>query len=215
MIVFYSYIDQAKHSYLIDKYLHTFSEDFSKKVLKFKRWQDAQLSLLGRILLNFGLESHFNIINPQIVYNRKGKPFLLDHEVYFNISHTSDLVICTIANFPIGIDVEKKVPDFEFNDFKYQMTKNEYKKINDSPNKIESFYTYWTEKESVIKAHGDGLQIPLNSFEIKNQECLIEKEIFYTRDVFFNDSYKCNIASNNLKIKNQLIQIEQINLNIL
>ncbi|WP_136668997.1 4'-phosphopantetheinyl transferase superfamily protein [Flavobacterium sp. H122] len=215
MKILYAQIDEERHSYLLEKYLHTFPEDFVSKVQKFRRWQDAQLSLLGRVLLDSGLKSYFNITNSKIIYNPKGKPFLHNQDVFFNISHTSDLVVCSIANFPVGIDVEKLDSKFEYNDFKYQMTKNEYEIIKNSTNTVESFYSYWTEKEAVIKAHGNGLQIPLNSFELKNQECLIDEETFYVKNVFINEKYKCNIASNNFDINNHHIHIEQINLNIL
>lgn len=92
MIVYYYYTEQEKHSYLIEKYLHIFSDDFIKKIFKFRCWQNDRLSLLGRVMLNFGLESHFNITKPQIEYNPKEKTLLLNHEVYFNISYTSNLV---------------------------------------------------------------------------------------------------------------------------
>lgn len=64
----------------------------------------------------------------------------------------------------------KKKSNLEFNDFKYQMTKNECVKINDSLDMIESFYSYWTEKKIDNKADGNGMQFPSNSFEF-NRIC--------------------------------------------
>lgn len=214
MIVLYTFIDEQKHQYLLDKYSKICTEEFNAKILKYRRWQDAQLSLLGRILLKYGLNQYFNIHDFEIDRTSNHKPFIKNQEVHFNISHAGNLVVCGISKSIIGVDIEYVDPKINYNDFKSQMTPNEFNKIHFSEDKVRSFFTYWTEKEAVIKAHGKGLLIPLQSFEVSQNHTIIENEKFYLKEIFIHQKYQCFIASNN-DIRKQNIQLEQINLNLL
>lgn len=214
MVVLYAFIEEEKHQYLLDKYSKICTEEFNTKILKYIRWQDAQLSLLGRVLLQYGLEKYFNIKDYEIDKTSNHKPFLKKQEEHFNISHAGNLVICGISKLRIGIDIEYIDPKINYLEFKSQMTHNEFNKIQSSKDTIRSFFSYWTEKEAILKAHGKGLLTSLESFEVFQGQALIEHEKFYLREVFIHQEYKCCIASNN-NIQNQSIQIEQLNLNLL
>lgn len=214
MIVLYALIDEQKHQYLLDKYSKICTEEFNAKILKYRRWQDAQLSLLGRVLLQYGLEGYFNIKDYEIDRTTNHKPFLKNQDLHFNISHAGNLVVCGISKSIIGVDIEYVDPKINYNDFKYQMTTNEFNKIHFSEDKVRSFFTYWTEKEAAIKAHGKGLLIPLQSFEVFQGQTLIDKEKFCLKETFIHKEYQCCIASNN-DIRKQNIQLEQLNLNLL
>jgi 4'-phosphopantetheinyl transferase len=65
-----------------------------------------------------------------------------------------------------------------------------------------------------MKAHGKGLFIPLQSFEIFQDQTIIENEKFYVKEIFIHQEYQCCIASKE-DIQQQEIHIEQINLNTL
>ncbi|OCA71089.1 hypothetical protein BBH99_03375 [Chryseobacterium contaminans] len=202
MVILYTFIREDKHQYLLDQYLKTFPKDFQQDVLKYRRWQDAQLSLLGRVLLYSGLKSHYNIDEVQIMRHTDNKPYLKDHYLHFNISHSKELVACAIAEFPIGIDVEFIDHKINYLDFQFQMTEQEFDKIHHSEDQIGEFFLYWTQKESVMKAHGGGMMIPLDSFEIVNDECKIECKKFFTKKIFIDENYQTCIASDNENIKN-------------
>lgn len=204
MVILYTFIREDKHKYLLDKYLKAFPEDFQQNILKYRRWQDAQLSLLGRVLLQVGLKSHYHIDEVQIMRSPDHKPYLKNQDLYFNISHSKELVVCAIAEFSIGIDVEYIDQKINYLDFQFQMTEREFDKIERSDDQIMDFFSYWTQKESVMKAHGGGMMIPLNSFEIINDECEIECIKFFTRGIFINENYQFCIASDNENIKNEV-----------
>lgn len=214
MIVLYTFIDEQKHQYLLDKYSKICTEEFNAKILKYRRWQDAQLSLLGRILLKYGFNQYFGINDFEIGRTSNYKPFLMNQDLYFNISHAGNLAVCGISKFPIGIDIEYIDTKINYTEFKSQMTPNEFNKIHLSEDKAKSFFNYWTEKEAVIKAHGKGLLIPLQSFEIFENQTLIEQEKFYLKKIFIHQEYQCCIASNK-DIQHQNIQLEQLNLDLL
>lgn len=202
MVILYTRIHEEKHQDLLDQYLDIFSEDQKKDILKYRRWQDAQLSLLGKVLLQHGLRTYYDIFETEISVTPNNKPYLKGYPVHFNISHSKDLVVCVIAEFPVGIDVEFIDASISYQDFEFQMTPGEFEKIHGSEDKVKSFFTYWTAKEAVIKAHGAGMMIPLDSFEILNNETDINGEKFFTKDIFIDKNYCSCIASGDRNINN-------------
>ncbi|WP_276381402.1 4'-phosphopantetheinyl transferase superfamily protein [Flavobacterium sp. H4147] len=196
--ILYAYISEENHQYLVKKYLDDFPEDFQKKVLAYKRWQDAQLSLLGRLLLKIGLHNkNKEYKNKTISYTGYQKPFLADCSVTFNISHAGEIVVCVLSeNLDIGVDIEI-LSDISIEDYESLMTKRELSFIkNEVDNKV-AFFDYWTQKEAVIKANGKGLSIPLKSFEIINNKTVIDKESFFLKKVHLDQNYRCHIAFKN------------------
>jgi len=77
------------------------------------------------------------------------------------------------------------------------MTENEWSKITSSNNISIAFYDYWTQKEAVLKAHGSGITIPLNSFENKNYATCINKRDFILKELKIDENYICYLAFNN------------------
>ncbi|WP_300691680.1 4'-phosphopantetheinyl transferase superfamily protein [Chryseobacterium sp.] len=201
MVILSAFISEEKHQSVLDRYLHLFSEDFRKDIMKYRRWQDAQLSLLGRVLLQYGLQTYYNISQVETGILPNKKPYLKNSDLHFNISHSKDIVTCIIAEFPIGIDIEFTNPEINYMDFKFQMTEAEFQEIYETEDKVKGFFTYWTRKEAVIKAHGSGMMLPLESFEIVNDECVIDGEKFFTREIFIHESYHSYIASPDIHIK--------------
>ncbi len=194
--IFYSYISEKNHGLLLQKFLSNFPLDFQQKILSYRRWQDAQLSLLGRLLLNQGIlkNSQLKTVNSKILFNDYNKPYFEDKEINFNISHSGEIVICAISEpYTIGVDIEV-MNTININDFKSQMTTNEWNLIVNATNQKVAFYNYWTQKEAVVKAHGKGLSIPLQSFEIKDNATSVDAKMFYTSKVDLEEDYMCYIA---------------------
>ena len=197
MRIFYSYISEGNHKSIMQTLLPKYTLEFQSKINKLRRWQDAQLSLLGRKLLLDGLRT-YNIIGQEsdIKFTAHNKPFMSGQTVKFNISHSGEMVVCALTeNAEVGIDIEK-IHWVSLEDFKPQMTKNEWNHIRNSKNQLHSFFDYWTQKEAVIKANGQGMSIPLDSFEIKNGKSLIENSLFFVKKVELAPDYKCHIATN-------------------
>jgi 4'-phosphopantetheinyl transferase len=193
--IYYSYIDDTIHDKLLDKYLKKFTIDYQNKVLRFRRWEDAQLSLLGRLLLDYRMnELNKKFSDDQLKYSEYHKPFFIDSDLKFNISHSGNIVVCAMSEeYEVGIDIEL-MNDIEIESFKSQMTICEWQKINAKKDKISAFYEYWTQKEAVVKAYGKGLSIPLKSFEIIEENTFIEDSFFVVREIPLNKDYKCNLA---------------------
>lgn len=209
MVILYAFIDEYKHKLLFDKYLNHFPGNFKNKILKYRRWQDAQLSLLGRILLEYGLNNYYHINEINIELSPDNKPFLKGQNIYFNISHSEKLVTCIIADFPIGIDVEFLNEKVNYIDFQSQFTAREFDEIHQADHKIKNLLKYWTRKEAVIKADGRGSKIPLQSFEFLNNECLINDRKFFVKEIFIHENYLGHIASVDVNILNEIIVFEE------
>jgi 4'-phosphopantetheinyl transferase len=211
MLLLYSKISEDAHDSIVNQYLNDFDQDFQKKILRYRRWQDSQLSLLGRLMLLKAFEE-YGICGAEInnlEYNKFGKPFLKTKAVFFNISHSGDFVICAVSKkSEIGIDIEKMTA-IDLADFKPQMTADEWSRVVESENKRTSFFEYWTQKEAVIKAHGHGLTLPLKSFEVLDNKTMIDGEDFYLKEIEINEEYKCyisqSIAIDEILIKEILI----------
>nr|WP_241415114.1 4'-phosphopantetheinyl transferase superfamily protein [Clostridium beijerinckii] len=88
--------------------------------------------------------------------------------IYFNISHSGEWVICAVGDFQSGIDIEKvKKSDLSFAKSIY--SKEEYEYLLNIPEEEQAkmFCKIWTLKESYVKYIGQGLRTPFNSFFFK------------------------------------------------
>ncbi len=169
--------DQVRKDKALNNLLRVLPEKMHERANRYKFERDAYNFVLGRLLLKIGLEEHGKIDQfEHIEYKESGKPFLKD--VFFNISHTDNLVVCALStDGDIGIDIEK-VKQVKLDDFDAWFTKKEWAEINNSPSPFQKFYWYWTRKESIIKALGVNLSY------------LHEIEIDATKDHFLKNEKK-------------------------
>lgn len=204
--ILYAYINEQNHKAILQNFLPDFPQDFQNKILKFRRWEDAQLTLIGRLLLKLGLRS-FDIEYKEenILFSDYNKPTLKNEQVKFNISHSGTIVVCIITSLSdVGIDIEK-MHTINVLDFTAQMTDFERNKIKNAADSQAAFFDFWTQKEAVIKAHGKGLSIPLNTFCVVNNRAKIDKDEFFLKRLEIDDEYKCYLA-----FKGKMIQEETI-----
>ncbi len=88
------------------------------------------------------------------------KPFILGLEkkvIHFNLSHSSDRILLSVADTEVGADIEFIDHKFNYQDIMddyFSNSEAEHIKQNAS---VESFFTLWTRKEALIKATGKGL----------------------------------------------------------
>lgn len=178
-------------------------QDLLIKNENYKRWKDRDLNLLGKLLLIEGLKLYGieSKCLKDLQYNTYGKPYL-NLDIDFNISHSGDYAICGLAKgLKLGVDIEK-IERFDMNSITGVFTKNESFFINSSEKKEKTFYDYWTIKESVVKAMGRGLSIPLEDIEVnKNLQVSYNNDTWYIQKVHIDHLYSCHIASNDNLIK--------------
>lgn len=108
----------------------------------------------------------------EIQYNEYGKPYPASKECCFNLSHSEDCVVLAVADFEVGVDVEKIMKCHEatvkkvFNDKQKEMLSGLCGVERDA-----CFTKIWTECESALKLKGIGFadgwgDIPVDSCQI-------------------------------------------------
>jgi len=104
----------------------------------------------------------------------RGKPALHTEpglvDVRFNLSHADGLALYAFTwRREVGIDVEKIQPEFATEGRGEQyFSARERHGLQAIPSEFrsEAFFLCWTRKEAYIKARGEGLYIPLDSFDV-------------------------------------------------
>lgn len=215
MLILYTEIQEDKQQILLENCLTIFGKTYQEKLLRYRRWQDSQLSLLGKLLLKEGMKHYEKEIDlKKLCFTKYKKPYFEDVDIQFNISHSGELVVVIFSENQegdIGIDIEK-IHSLRPEDFKIQMTTYEREKVFNAIDVQKEFFNYWTQKEAVIKAHGNGLSIPLNSFEIKQNKTSIDAETFFVCETKLKEGYICHFASQQ-QINTENITIKEIDIN--
>ncbi|MGL4605908.1 MAG: 4'-phosphopantetheinyl transferase family protein [Eubacteriaceae bacterium] len=174
------------HSVFPKKYLLAERESRIDQYMKLEdKKRCLAVGLLMRAFLNVTKEDQLS----KGVY---GKPFLRDHSIYFNFSHSGDFVILATSFCEVGVDIEK-IESYNINLIKGCLTDTEQKWLFHNPNR-ENFYKLWTAKESIMKATGKGLTIPPESFcvlPLENGEHIINKERFFLQFFSLKDHELC------------------------
>jgi 4'-phosphopantetheinyl transferase len=119
-----------------------------------------------RILLNkiLGKDAYL------ITTNEYGKPQVSDAQVEFNLSHSGNVILLAFSTkIPVGVDVEqiRNIDDIQ-SIVTHHFHPSEALEINGClPKNIhQTFFSSWSKKESVCKALGLGLNLPLDSFRV-------------------------------------------------
>ena len=167
----------------VDEFRQLLSHDEKARADRFHFTQDKIYYTVGRGLLRRLLSRYVQIEPTQLQfgYNQYGKPHLSLTPpgiagqplqlLSFNLSHSGELALYGFSwRRAIGVDIEFMGRELEF----LSIAKNFF-----SPAEIQvlnrqtsaqtvatAFYNCWTRKEAYIKAHGMGLSLPLDSFDV-------------------------------------------------
>lgn len=107
-------------------------------------------------------------------YGEAGKPALRSNSpripIHFNVSHSYGVAVFAFGNGrELGVDVQKILPDFATEDIAQRyFSPRELEELRSLPPSLrsEGFFNCWTRKEAYVKACGEGLRIPLASFDV-------------------------------------------------
>ena len=165
------YIDVGTN--LDSRYYNLLSEDEKIRAGKYRFTQDQYVFITARAVLRI-LSGHYLQKDPTHIrfkYGAYGKPYFQDeNSLLFNVSHSGSKAIIGFGKHTeIGVDIEKIKDDFDVLDiadkfFSQSETKSLTEITKEEQNR--AFFRCWTRKESFIKAKGDGLSLPLDSFSV-------------------------------------------------
>lgn len=165
--------------------------------------KDKRLSVGAELLLRYVLiASGISDLPETFEYGEQGKPFLPDHSLWFNLSHSGDWVLCAVAGCEVGCDIEKVAP-VDLRVAKRFFFHSEYERIMEEPIKekqTELFFRYWTLKESFMKATGLGMKLPLHDFEIVMGEEVsvlqsVDDRLYHFSEYLEIPGYCCSICT--------------------
>lgn len=130
--------------------------------------------LIARALLRTTLSRYADVPESAWVFetNEYGCPFVAEpaahRDLRFNLSHTDGLIACAVARqIEIGVDVEntdRSVDPIALAPAVFAATEVADVAALPDEQRQQRFFSYWTLKESYIKARGMGLSLPLDGF---------------------------------------------------
>jgi 4'-phosphopantetheinyl transferase len=152
------------------------SEDELARAAKFYFEKDRQHFIVAHGMLRQTLAPYLGLAPREIQFRieKNGKPELAENSrpcsLKFNLSHSGELALLAITSGQIvGVDVERHRPDFAGEAIADRFfSAEEAGKLRTLPEeqKVEAFFNCWTRKEAYVKAIGEGLSIPLDSFDL-------------------------------------------------
>jgi 4'-phosphopantetheinyl transferase len=182
-----SNINDYKKEY-IDSFYNRINKDKRNKIDKYINVIDRNRSIIGEILLSKLIDNYDEL---DIYTNKYGKPYISNKNIFFNISHSNDYVVCVISDKEIGIDIEK-IRDVDINVIKRFATSIEKKYIGNNINKLWEIFTL---KEAYWKCMGKNLDKLLDvEFNINKKSIICSDNTinsFFIKDI---DGYIISIV---------------------
>jgi len=135
-----------------------------QEVTKYKHKEDRLRTLAGKLLLR-----HIFGKDYVIKTNQYHKPYI-EGDLKFNISHSGDYTILALSKAEVGCDIEMhKKHDYQ-GVSKILLTTNELTYLNQHTNTehdyLNTFYQFWTLKESYLKCTGKGFFLAPQDFSL-------------------------------------------------
>ena len=142
------------------------SDDERSRADRFKREYLRRNFVAGRGNLRALLAQRLGCLAQEIQfsYGDRGKPYIRDYDIYFNLAHSQDLAIYAIcSDREVGIDLEYINPECDFESIaRRYFLRSEQQIIEKLQNQNldlarRAFYRAWTLKEAYGKATGQGI----------------------------------------------------------
>jgi 4'-phosphopantetheinyl transferase len=151
----------------------TLSVEEKERAGRFYFERDRRAFTVGRGLLRTFLGCYLGKDPTKIEfeYNRYGKPLLSAGDgIQFNVSHSGNIALLAfVRDRGIGVDVEYKRPEADYIKIAERVfSSEELAELASLPGgrRQEAFFNGWSRKEAYIKAHGQGVSLPLDQIVV-------------------------------------------------
>jgi 4'-phosphopantetheinyl transferase len=152
------------------------SPDECQRAEKFASDQIRAHFIAGRGFLRCILSRYLQMEPAQIRfrYNRRGKPFLErsigKDALHFNLSHANGLALFGFTRTSeIGVDIEYINDQTDIEQtvaLVFSPAETAAFQALPAAQRRNAFFQFWTRKEALIKAMGDGFSLPLREFDV-------------------------------------------------
>ena len=160
----------------IAQWYQALSLDERERADRFHFPADRTRHIIGRAVSKILIAHGLGVTAADITFEfgARGKPYLASDpcksSLKFNISHSGDYVVVALAyGRELGVDVERMRTDFDPDGIAERFfSKRERLNLAALPAsaKHDAFFACWTRKEAYVKARGDGLNLPLEEFDV-------------------------------------------------
>ena len=125
-----------------------------------------------------------------------GKPFFKSLPLHFSLSHSGLYAACTLAAFPIGLDIQqirKYSPAFAARFF----SPEEQEIVEKAADKDIEFSRVWSAKESALKYLGIGLNRSLSSVIVSNEDSvrLLPENVSLKLKFYIHEDYILSLCA--------------------
>lgn len=158
----------------LEYYQEIISNEEKERAARFYFPKDAHQFMVGRAVLRILLGRYLDVSPASLsfTFSEFGKPSVANAiDLHFNISHSGGLAVMGFTRAAsIGVDLEKVKPNLEIKPIASRFfAEREQEVLFSLPDHLQlsAFYQCWTSKEAFIKAHGQGLSLPLDEFEVE------------------------------------------------
>lgn len=130
-----------------------------EKIKRLRFEKDKLLSLAAGLLIRS------EIGNAPLRLNEHGKPYAVDSDKFFSVSHSGDIAAIAVDDSEIGMDVEK-LPDKDYMKIAGRFYHpNELEYVQNAEDQPRAFARIWTRKEAYLKQLGVGIAADLRAFD--------------------------------------------------
>ncbi len=130
---------------------------------------------------------------PELFKNEKGKPYIKNSDIFFNISHSDEYVVLAQSKSEIGVDIQKH-KNQNLDVARRFFAESEYLYLQTVNDKNKEFFRLWTLKESYMKALGTGFSLPMCDFEIKFEKSIPEISDCEFFEYTFIENYSLSVC---------------------
>jgi 4'-phosphopantetheinyl transferase len=157
---------------IVERCMEMLSLDERARAERFRFEQHRRTYALSRGILR-ELLGHYTSIPPPNIrfsYGSKGKPNLVVPSIQFNCSNSAIMALYAMTrSCDLGVDIEqiRALQDIEQVADRYFCPEEASQLMSLPPaERNPAFFHCWTRKEAYVKAVGDGLSMPLDSFRV-------------------------------------------------
>jgi 4'-phosphopantetheinyl transferase len=167
-------LDQAAPC--VERLQRTLSADELHRAARFHFPRDRRRFIVARGVLRDILGRYLGV-HPSALgfrYSAYGKPALADvadeEALRFNVSHSHEMALFAVTcGREVGVDIEylrREIACEEIAEHFFSVRERGSLRALPAEVKHQAFFNCWTRKEAYIKAHGEGLSLPLDQFDV-------------------------------------------------
>lgn len=147
------------------RYHNYLSKEELEKASRFLHETDKRRFIVSRYLLRVILADCVGLHPTAVRFHEVERRKPATEGISFNLSYSANFLVIGLGRNPLGIDIEFKRTDFNFETLLEDCFCAEEQDFINQGHKRNRFYTLWTRKEAILKATGEGITDDLRDLQ--------------------------------------------------